>query len=282
MSDDAQALQRLMDAYADGRLDPAELPALVEHLRHSEAARDHLAAVAVAERLLRAAGQGGVPVARIMAHVAEAEARWEDGEPPPRGLRGPRITVSRSAGVGPHARAAVSARDRRAPQRRLSPWLFLGVLLVAAVMAGIWYQRRQAVRTAQGLPVEQRAPREAAPARRPSLLPSRETQPAVAVAQPATARVARVMADAPPEQRTVHAVSPSPPADGVPSPPMGDGSDEPGFVPPPRIETVAPPPPRAVSPDETDIPGGRTPPMAHTEARTPPQPPVIVTKIKEK
>ena len=188
MSDDPKALQRLIDAYADGRLDPAELPALVEQLRHSEAARDQLAAGAVAERLLRAAGQGGVPTDRIMAHVAE------------------------SAGAGPRARVVRRARDRKAPHRRLWPWCLLGALVVAAVAAGLWYRGRQAERAL---------------------------------------------------------------------PPMGDGSDEPGFVPPPRIETVAPPPSRAVAPDETAIPGGRTPPMTHTEARKPPQPPVIVTKIKE-
>ena len=41
MSDDPQALQRLMDDYADGRLEPAEMPTLIEHLRTSESARDH-------------------------------------------------------------------------------------------------------------------------------------------------------------------------------------------------------------------------------------------------
>ncbi|MBT3296019.1 MAG: zf-HC2 domain-containing protein [Verrucomicrobia bacterium] len=187
MSIDPKALQRMMDAYADGRLDATEMSALVEHLRTSEAAREHLAVVAVAERLLRAAGQGGVPVDRIMAHVAEA------------------------GGAGPRARGVSRARDRKAPHRRLWPWCLLGALAVAAVAAGLWYQGRQAERAV---------------------------------------------------------------------PPMGDGSDEPGFVPPPRIETVAPPS-RAVPPDETAIPGGRTPPMTHTEARKPPHPPVIVTKIKE-
>ncbi|MBT7065678.1 MAG: zf-HC2 domain-containing protein, partial [Verrucomicrobia bacterium] len=40
MSIDPKALQRMMDAYADGRLDATEMSALVEHLRTSEAARE--------------------------------------------------------------------------------------------------------------------------------------------------------------------------------------------------------------------------------------------------
>jgi hypothetical protein len=110
------------------------------------------------------------------------------------------------------------------------------------------------------------------PALHPPPAFSRETVPA---------RVEPAVADAPQVIGAVPVVTPLPPADETPLPPRGDGSDEPGFVPPPRIETVAPPPSRAVTPDETAIPGGRTPPMTHTEARKPPQPPVIVTKIKE-
>ena len=272
MSDDPQALQRLMDAYADGSLDPAELPALIEHLRTSESARDHLAAVAVAERLLRAAGQGGVPIDRIMAHVAAGSERPTEPVPPAHPPRGRRITMRSATGVGPRARAVVSARDRQAPPRRLPLWLFLGLLIAMAVAAGIWYRDRPAERTAQRPPVVPGPPRGAVPALRSAPSPSRETVPA---------RVAPAVADVPQVIGAVPVVTALPPADEAPLPPMGDGSDEPGFVPPPRIDTVAPPPSNAVTPDETAIPGGHTPPMTHTEARKPPQPPVIVTKIKE-
>ena len=62
----------------------------------------------------------------------------------------------------------------------------------------------------------------------------------------------------------------------------GDGSDEPGFVSPPRAKKLPPAPPRSVSSAETFIPGGCTTPMARTEAKKPPKPPVLVTKLKDK
>ena len=62
----------------------------------------------------------------------------------------------------------------------------------------------------------------------------------------------------------------------------GDGSGEPGFVPPPRAKKLPPAPPRTVSSAETFIPGGCTTPMARTEAKKPPKPPVLVTKLADK
>ena len=61
----------------------------------------------------------------------------------------------------------------------------------------------------------------------------------------------------------------------------GDGSNEPGFVPPPVERKLPPAPPRSVSSAETFIPGGCTTPMSRTEAKKPPMPPVLVTKIKQ-
>jgi hypothetical protein len=62
----------------------------------------------------------------------------------------------------------------------------------------------------------------------------------------------------------------------------GDGSNEPGFVPPPRKKKLPSAPPRSVSSAETFIPGGCTTPMSRTEAKKPPRPPVLVTKLKDK
>jgi hypothetical protein len=62
----------------------------------------------------------------------------------------------------------------------------------------------------------------------------------------------------------------------------GDGSDEPGFVEPPREKKLPPAPPRTASSAETFIPGGCTTPMSRTEAKMPPKPPVLVTKLKDK
>ena len=60
----------------------------------------------------------------------------------------------------------------------------------------------------------------------------------------------------------------------------GDGSKEPGFVPPPQAKKLPSAPPRTVSSAETFIPGGCTTPMARTEAKKPPKPPTLVTKLK--
>jgi len=62
----------------------------------------------------------------------------------------------------------------------------------------------------------------------------------------------------------------------------GDGSNEKGFVPPPKAKKLPPAPPRTASSAETFIPGGCTTPMSRTESKKPPRPPVLVTKLKDK
>lgn len=63
----------------------------------------------------------------------------------------------------------------------------------------------------------------------------------------------------------------------------GDGTGEPGFVPPPRDMKQPPAPPRTTSSAETLLACCCCPvtPMARTEAKKPPQPPVLVTKIRD-
>jgi len=60
----------------------------------------------------------------------------------------------------------------------------------------------------------------------------------------------------------------------------GDGSDEPGFVPPPK-HVYVPAPPRTISSAENTDPCCCCPvtPQARTEAKRPPQPPTLVTKL---
>ena len=60
----------------------------------------------------------------------------------------------------------------------------------------------------------------------------------------------------------------------------GDGTDEPGFVAPPREPKLPPAPPRTASSAETFIPGGCTTPMSRTESKKPPKPPTLITKLK--
>lgn len=60
-----------------------------------------------------------------------------------------------------------------------------------------------------------------------------------------------------------------------------DGTDEPGFVPPPVAPKLPPAPPRTASSAETFIPGGCTTPMSRTESKKPPKPPTLITKLKD-
>ncbi len=61
----------------------------------------------------------------------------------------------------------------------------------------------------------------------------------------------------------------------------GDGSDEPGFVPPPHQAKLPSAPPRTVSSAETYISCGCCNPMARTEAKKPPVPPALISKLKD-
>lgn len=60
----------------------------------------------------------------------------------------------------------------------------------------------------------------------------------------------------------------------------GDGSDEPGFV-PPKVGPPPPPPPAHIASGETTIPypGPPVTPQARSEKKKPPQPPVLFTKL---
>lgn len=61
-----------------------------------------------------------------------------------------------------------------------------------------------------------------------------------------------------------------------------DGSNEPGFVPPPADRKLPAPPPRTLSSAETFNACCCCPvtPMSRTEAKKPPQPPIAIVKLK--
>lgn len=61
----------------------------------------------------------------------------------------------------------------------------------------------------------------------------------------------------------------------------GDGSDEAGFINPPRNRKLPPAPPRSIGSQETFIPGGCTTPQAVSESKKPPMPPVMLIKLKD-
>lgn len=60
----------------------------------------------------------------------------------------------------------------------------------------------------------------------------------------------------------------------------GDGSSEPGFVPPPEQPDLPPPPPAHISSGESAIGGGGgVVPQSRSEKKNPPRPPVMFTKL---
>ncbi|MFT5496012.1 MAG: hypothetical protein ACI9TH_001409 [Kiritimatiellia bacterium] len=59
-------LDRLIEDYADGTLDPADAQRLLELIQSSEAVRLQVAVSSVTERLLRAMGKGAVPTSQIL------------------------------------------------------------------------------------------------------------------------------------------------------------------------------------------------------------------------
>lgn len=60
----------------------------------------------------------------------------------------------------------------------------------------------------------------------------------------------------------------------------GDGSNEPGFVPPPARPALPPPPPANISSGEAAIGGGGgVVPQSRSEKKNPPRPPVMFTKL---
>lgn len=63
----------------------------------------------------------------------------------------------------------------------------------------------------------------------------------------------------------------------------GDGSNEPGFVPPPAQVSLPPPPPARMSSGESFVPYPPPPvvPQARSEKKNPPNPPVLMTKLRQ-
>jgi len=63
----------------------------------------------------------------------------------------------------------------------------------------------------------------------------------------------------------------------------GDGSDEPGFVPPPAQVLMPPPPPARMSSGESFVPYPPPPvvPQARSEKKNPPTPPILMTKLRQ-
>ena len=284
----AEELNRLIEEYADGNLDVAQLRALVEALDSSAEVRDRLARAAVVERLLRALSRGPVSSQEIMQAVAAANPEGPEevrGEREPEALPSQRRTVV-------NQRNLVPMRDESSVER--SPLWAVAVLLVMGLIIGgmLWFKpfsRPQAAAPQTVAPQPMTAPKERAlsapvqPAQSVKVehpaaaaAPPEATRPE-AISPPATSEALPVPQGIPPAVYRAFPLELPPPLPDVNlSPPKGDGSDEPGFVAPPaawleaaaqrRVVKAAPPVPESGA--------------AATVPQNVAQPPLLLVKIR--
>jgi len=261
---DATDIQELLDGYADGALRPAELQRLLALAEQSAELRERLAWAAVTQRLLAAAHAEPVAYERVRRAL---QAQGLVPAPPP--------VAPAPAASGAARRGAPAAPPW--PPARTSPaaglWLTIGICLALGLLAagGFWWhgRPRPANTTATGTNAA------AATAER--------TNRAVTSAAPVGATAATALAvfvtgpatpEAPPEE-----LGPSPDlplsafADGDSPAPAGDGSQEPGFMPP--LEDGAMPDAGRDQPPA----GGESHRLAMTGSRELPAAPVLIVKL---
>ncbi len=258
---DPEELSRLIDDYADGQLDAAQLRKLVDLLGSSAEARDRVAPAAVVERLLQALRRGPVSPQQIMRAVAAqasgALAADGPGEP----------GTQRRAAAKKEEKAARTGPRRQlkpvpsGPSAERSPWRALAALAIVGLLAGVSLWRKPSA-----MPPADVAPAPAQPASTgPG--PERPAQEDAVAQPPATPNIP------PAVYRAFPLEPPPPPQDEDLSPPKGDGSDEPGFVAPPAawIEEAAR---RGQDKAAARAPDGATQPPAAA------QPPLLWVKIR--
>ena len=275
-----EELDRLIEDYADGLLDAAELRRLVDLLDSSAEARDRLAHAAVVERLLHALRRGPVPSRQIMEAVAaqaaeqpEDVAGAPDGPPTQR-----RIEVSKERGatrIGPRRRQTPTRAESGVERSPLWAVAVLGAMgLILGVM--LWFKPRSPPHS--GAPQATRAPQAGAG---PGL--AQPAHPGVAEQPAPPAETPFVVAVSPPPQGILPAVyrafplepPPPPPGEDL-SPPKGDGADEPGFAAPPAAWLAEAARHRAGQPTPA-APGSGA---AATEPQNAALPPLLWVKIR--
>lgn len=238
-----EELNELLAGFTDKSLDPAQLKRLQQLVESSEEVRAQLVQSAVLDRLLRSMADAPVPTRRIMDAVA-AEARAQsDG-------------LSHAAPPAEPDRVVIPAAAARAAPRAPAPaarehsalWAAAILLLIGtAIGVALYYRPAGNAAARRPEPAGEEQPLKGTPEKRgdeapqpPPDLPSPETNRLEAVrvlptgAQPAA--IPQSVFEAFPLD------PPPPPADEDLSPPRSDGSDEPGFVPPPSAWLIDRPP----------------------------------------
>lgn len=269
MSDDRETI-RLLDEYADGKLSESDSEKLLAVLESSEPLRERLALLTVVERLLSAAKQPPVTGEKVMGalrnggHLPE---RRPEGRPPPRAIR-----VEKNRGAGSPV-PGMGTRGAAVEPRRSVFGTVAAVLIVAALLGGgAWRYCAKGNPGRSGIV-------------RPGTVPP--VEPAAALTSHPVAPVTGSVLTVPVEPAgqvvsntvSVDVVVPvdlpeSAFRDDIPQP-AGDGSGDPGFVPPPG---EGPRVPEVVTPVK-ERPAGAIAPLAGTSPRLQPKTSLLLVKL---
>jgi len=228
-----ERIEQLIDDFADGALDGEGARELLRAVESSEEIRREAAYAAVVERLLRALGKGGVPPRRVLDAIAAGEmaGRLDTGSG---GLRRRKVRVRRDAhGVGVRGGSRLVPRRDAAGERRPSGMrvavAVLGVLLL--VVGAAWYAVRE-WRVSGGVQTPSPKPPPEAPV--PSVSGQGERVDAAVAPEPVPSAAHE---QRPPDSGfkafPFPVDPPVPPENEDITTPLGDGSGESGFVPPP-------------------------------------------------
>ena len=267
MSEDRETT-RLLDEYADGRLSEADAEKLLVALEASEPLRKRLALVSIVERLLSAARLAPVTGDRVMGALREG-GHLPARRPSPRTMR-----VKKPRGAGSPV-TGLGMRGTTGETHRSTFGAVVAVLILSALLGGgVWWW------VAGKKPTTSRFP----------LVPSGSALPdvsGIAAASPAVVPVPGPKT-AIPVETTESLVTNTAPAEGVSSAdlpesafqddtpqPAGDGSDDPGFVPPPGKGPRVP----EVATSVKDRPAGALVPMAGTSPRSRPKTSLLFVKL---
>jgi len=228
-------ITELLNDYVDGRLSPDDAKKLLAELEKSAELREQLALISVSERLLRASKAEPVSHERVM-----------------RALRAKGLLARLPT-------LPASNQRQESDQRNLGLAVAVSVVLVLLVGAGVWWWRSRLVETPAPVPVQVKVEPTGTVSRvQPvAITPTETNQPATPVT--------------PPEVKPVMVPVPELPLsafeDGDSPAPVGDGSNEPGFVPPPEV--VA----------KNTTPAG-VKSVAGTQPRDLPQTPLLFVKLR--
>lgn len=219
----SREIQNMIDDYADGKLSDDEVRKLASLLKESEEVRKQLALAAVVERLLRALGKGAVPVTSIMSKVREVSGKPETAAPvtqPRQRITAPGIIKS------PVIRRAGRGREPRSYARIIA---FVSITAVMVFASTVMWKKWQGYKDPSSN-TDPDKPSTTSTTIQPDTIIAENNNTSSSKPDPGTNYnpIARALApfiteDLPPR-----------PADEDLSPPVGNGENEPGFVPPPK------------------------------------------------